>query len=201
MSAAPIEIGVAQLTMAGEHESGDRWIVKTSPDRALVGVIDGLGHGARAAEVAETAVGVIDAYWQERVDDLMLRCHEQLSGSRGAVLTLMEIDCAQGRLTWVGAGNVATAVLQREPLGWLNRTELLVRSGVAGARLPSAEPSKICVRSGDLIVAATDGVRPSFIDGLEFESPQGLADRLLQEYRTDTDDALVVVIRVGAREQ
>jgi hypothetical protein len=48
-----------------------------------------------------------------------------------------------------------------------------------------------------MVVAATDGIRSSFVDALRREPPQRLADRLLENHRTGHDDALVVVARMA----
>lgn len=195
MSNELIEVGVAQFTLPGEQESGDRCVVRYFDGRAVVGVIDGLGHGPEAAHAAERAVEVVERYGHEPVGLLMQRCHERLLDTRGAVITLLELGA--GRLRWVGAGNVAAVLVRRhEPLGELRCEELLVRSGVAGIVLPSIDAFDAEIGPGDLVVAVTDGIRSSFIGALGRESPQRLADRLLEDYRTGQDDALVVAARV-----
>jgi hypothetical protein len=54
------------------------------------------------------------------------------------------------------------------------------------------------VRRGDTVVVATDGVHPTFIDGVSAAGPaQRLAEQLLAKYGTSRDDALVVVARLA----
>jgi len=50
---APIEWAVAELAQPGQSESGDRHLVLPTPDGGLVAVVDGLGHGAEAANAAK----------------------------------------------------------------------------------------------------------------------------------------------------
>jgi hypothetical protein len=48
------------------------------------------------------------------------------------------------------------------------------------------------------LILATDGVDRKFIDSIRYdEAPQAQAERLLAAYRSPTDDALVLVARLG----
>ena len=76
--------------------------------------------------------------------------------------------------------------------------DLLTYSGVVGARLPKRPASKIQVMPGDILILATDGIDRKFIDSIRYdEAPQTQAERLLATYRSPTDDALVLVARLG----
>jgi serine/threonine protein phosphatase PrpC len=197
MTRVPIDIGIAQLALPGETQSGDRCVVKTSENRTLIGVIDGLGHGSEAADAAAAAAEVLETFAHESVGALMQRCHERLRDTRGAAITLMVFDTAVGELQWVGAGNVAAALLHIESSGRRSCQELLVRGGMAGSLLPSTEASRLAITRSDVVVVATDGLHPGFADGIgRGEPPQQLAERLLAQYRTAHDDALVVVARL-----
>lgn len=201
MTPALIEIGQAQAPRAGERESGDRCVFWQAEQRALVAVIDGVGHGREAAEAAAVAAEVLEQNRNESLGALLKLCHEKLVATRGAAITLTLFDGRDGTLRWVGAGNVAAMLLHTEPSGNTRTRELFVRSGVAGVSLPSTEVSTTSLARGDLVVLATDGLRPAFMDRVDrLARPQPLAERLLAEYGTQSDDALVVVVRlVGAR--
>ncbi|WP_028926125.1 SpoIIE family protein phosphatase [Pseudonocardia acaciae] len=84
----PIEWAVAGQPVAGEDVSGDHWVVVDAGGAALVGVIDGLGHGERAAEAAHRAVAVLSERPGQPLDALMQRCHDALTQSRGAAMSL-----------------------------------------------------------------------------------------------------------------
>lgn len=197
MSLALIDIGAATSTLPGEIECGDRYVVRNGPTRALVGVIDGIGHGAEAARAAQQAAAVLESFSEEPVGPLLRRCHEALRRTRGAAITLIAFNGGDNRIEWVGAGNVTAVLLHPGPFGRLRCRELLVRGGVAGAHLPSIASSAAEMLRGDFVVAATDGMHKHFIDGIKrSEPPQQLAERLLAEYRTRRDDALIVVARV-----
>lgn len=201
MTPGLIDIGIAERARTGESQSGDRHVVAISGARVLLAAIDGVGHGAEAARAASTAARVLEAFTREPIDSLLQRCHERLRDTRGAAITLVVVDTADGSLEWVGAGNVAAALQQIEPFGLPATRELLVRGGSVGSLLPSTRTSRLPMARGDTLVIATDGVAPTFIDDISCtEAPQQLADRLLTRYGIANDDALVVVGRLRGLE-
>ena len=201
MSAAPLTVGIAERARSGEEQSGDRCVIARSGQRVLVGVIDGVGHGAEAARAAAAAAAVLETYANETVDALLQRCHTRLRETRGAAITLVIVDTETHSVEWVGAGNVVAVLQQIEPFGLPTTRELLVRSGAAGDWLPSTQTSRLPMARGDTLVMATDGIYPKFINDLSCnEAPQQLADRLLNRYAMSHDDALVVVARMQGAE-
>ena len=73
---------------------------------------------------------------------------------------------------------------------------LLLRSGVVGSHLPPLSASVHAVNPGDMLILATDGIRPGFAEELlPLVPPQPAADRILSRYARGTDDALVLVAR------
>lgn len=196
-----LEVGIAQAVSPGEVQSGDVCFLQELDDRALLGVIDGLGHGAEAAQAAEAARAALDGPPDQSVGALMMRCHEQLRETRGAAMTLIAFDGHKLQLEWIGVGNVAAVLLHPEISGKLRRTDLFVRGGVAGVQVPSMVVSSARFALGDMVVAATDGVHTSFADNINrMEPAQQLAERLLGRYQTGHDDALVVVARIRRRQ-
>ena len=98
--------GVAAAPFPNERESGDRYVVQPSGDGLLIAAVDGNGHGAEAAAAAKIAAATLEAHAPESPIALLLRCHEELKGTRGAVMTLAFVDLRDRTLTWLGVGNV-----------------------------------------------------------------------------------------------
>jgi hypothetical protein len=69
-----------------------------------------------------------------------------------------------------------------------------LRGGVVGYLLPSLRTATVQLERDDVLVLATDGVRPVFGDW-PGEPPQDVAARILDEQGRGTDDALVLVAR------
>jgi serine/threonine protein phosphatase PrpC len=180
--------------------SGDVHVVAGFADGALVGVIDGLGHGVEAAAAASEAARVLAAHAGEPLDALVARCHEALRGTRGAVMTVATLDARAGRMTWAGVGNVE-AILSRAGGDGARREAIALQGGIVGYRLPTLRASTVPLATGDVLTMATDGIRAGFAELVSPRASAGeLADAILARYARGTDDALVVVARiVGGR--
>jgi hypothetical protein len=125
------------------------------------------------------------------------RCHVQLRATRGAAMTVARFESHERTLDWLGTGNVKAVLLRRSAHGF-TCTDLLTYSGVVGAQVTKYAASQTEVASGDVLILATDGVDRKFIDSIRYdEAPQAQAERLLAAYRSPTDDALVLVARLG----
>lgn len=189
------EYGVAKFVLSGEGESGDQHLVCCSESGILVAAIDGIGHGAEAANAAKAAITVLKNGIGEPIISLVMTCHEKLRATRGVVLSIASVDVGHGLMTWLGVGNVQ-GVLVRADKKWAQET-LLLRGGVVGDHLPQLQAAVLPVGQGDLLVFATDGIRTNFMGTLSaLENPQRAADRILKIFSNGSDDALVLVLRV-----
>jgi phosphoserine phosphatase RsbX len=191
-----LEWGVAAATMEGQSESGDRALVAPFPGGTLVAVIDGVGHGGEAAIAAEAALRVLRERPEQEIGALFRLCHEALKQTRGAVISLAAFHAAAQTMTWIGVGNVEGVLLR--PKGSMGRAveNVLLMSGLVGFHLPNLHPSTTAVMPGDMLIFATDGIRPDF--GRETapnESPRRIAERICARHKKGTDDALVLVAR------
>ena len=189
-------MGVARSSLRGETVCGDLEVIGERAGGVLVGVVDGIGHGDEAHAVAERAVHTVLAARGQSVIAIVRRCHQELLGSRGVVMSLASLSVADDTMTWIAVGNV-TVLLLRADSGAVPRTEgIVTRGGIVGSRLPLLHASVTCVSPGDVLVFATDGIRAGFVAQVNtVQSPQHLADRILAQYGRDNDDSLVLVAR------
>jgi serine/threonine protein phosphatase PrpC len=195
---------VALHTLAGQSVSGDVHLVTPFPGGALVAVVDGLGHGEDAVTAAKLAIATLNEHAQESPLLLLQRCHGQLKGTRGAVMSLASFRAHDDLMTWVGVGDVEGVLLRGDADAKPARESLPLRGGVVGYQLPPLRVTTLPVRRGDLLIFATDGVRSSFTQEpllrnplirLTQDGPQQLAEQVLARYGKATDDALVLVAR------
>jgi serine/threonine protein phosphatase PrpC len=192
-----VEYGLAKHAHMGEGESGDLHMVCCNQNGVLIAVIDGIGHGEGAAEVAKTAATVLRNSADDPVISLVERCHERLKGTRGVVLSMAFVSPEQKMMTWIGVGNVQTVLVRADIRKGNIQESLLLRAGVVGSKLPSLQASVLPVSQGDTVVFVTDGIQGDFSTGLSAkENPQRAADRILSKFRNRNDDALVLVARL-----
>lgn len=192
---ALVEVAVAEAPLPGETESGDRPLVVSHRQGVLVAAVDGLGHGAEAAESARIACAVLEEDPGADLPELFLRAHRRLARKRGVVMSVASFG-RDARLTWLGVGNVEGTLL-RANAGTLARADsILLLGGVVGHGLPNLRPSTRAVEAGDTLILATDGIHGAHMGGLVAPgSPRRMADRIMSEHASGTDDALVVVAR------
>jgi phosphoserine phosphatase RsbX len=194
----PIEWAAKARSRPGENICGDRLIaVDVDGTAALIGVLDGLGHGADAAEAANRGVEMLRAARAEPLDVLVQRCHRALSGTRGAAMTLARIDFRTDTLSWVGVGNVAADLVAKHPAGVEVRFSARLAGGIVGYRIPEAlTPQQVPIRPGDLLVIASDGIVEDHLDDIDFAAPAlVIAEQILRRHGKDNDDALVLAAR------
>jgi negative regulator of sigma-B (phosphoserine phosphatase) len=191
-----IEHGVAALPLEGQRESGDLEVVATLPGAVVAAVIDGLGHGAEAAVAARLAAATLRADPGRGPAELIRRCHAALRGTRGVVMSVAAIDTRAARLSWCGVGNVEGCLVRPRVQA---REAIALRGGVVGYALPELRETMHALADGDVIVLATDGIAPGFCETIAHDRPAAqTAHEILQRYGKTSDDALVLVLRVGA---
>ncbi|MGH7994455.1 MAG: SpoIIE family protein phosphatase, partial [Limisphaerales bacterium] len=186
--------------MPGQTVSGDLHVVESIDHGALLAVIDGVGHGEEAAAAAQKAAGILEKHAGENVIALVKRCHAALAGTRGAVMTLAQVDQVDDMVRWLGVGNVEAWLFRAKADISHPREHILLRNGLVGQQLPALQGNMMSLAPGDLLVFATDGIQPGFETGVNLtESPQRIADRILSQHFKGTDDALVLVVRYTGR--
>ncbi|WP_431958408.1 SpoIIE family protein phosphatase [Nocardia lijiangensis] len=192
-----IEWAVAGRALPGQHISGDRCVVLDAGGGAvLFAVLDGLGHGAAAADAADRAAQVLAENRSEPLDVLMVLCHRAMADTRGAAVSLALFD-VKDSIRWLGVGNVDSRVLTASPAGLTVRAAVLLTGGIVGYRLPqNLQPQTVQVRAGDLLLMTTDGIVTESAEGIDLSrSTAEITADILARHAKDTDDALVLAAR------
>ncbi|MFD4355302.1 SpoIIE family protein phosphatase [Nocardia sp. IBHARD005] len=191
-----MEWSTAGRALPGQDVSGDRALVLDTGAGVLFAVLDGLGHGAPAAEAADRATLILTENCGEPLDVLMVLCHRAMVETRGAAVSLALIEPGE-TLQWLGVGNVDSRLLTLGPAGPELRATMLLTGGIVGYRLPShLQPQTLPIRPGDLLLMATDGIVAVGPESLDLAKPAtAIAGDLLARDAKDTDDALVLAAR------
>lgn len=193
----PLAWAVAGSTMVGEVQSGDAHLVLPLADGCLVAVVDGLGHGPPAATAARAAIASLTRHAGEPVLTLVQLCHQALTGTRGAVMSLARVNTTHRSLTWIGVGNVSGVLWYAGSNGATHST-LVSSPGIVGSELPRLRAEVVALSPGDTLIFATDGIAEDFTETTpSAASPQRFADAILAQHGKGTDDALVLVGRYG----
>ena len=191
-----LEWAVASRPAPGADVSGDASVVLDVGDHTLIAAIDGLGHGPDAAVAAHVAVDTITLHADEPLDELMRRCHDAMTRTRGAAITAATIF-DDGRIDWLAIGNVDAIILRggRTTTGSLEAVYHF--PGVVGGQIPPLHVLTSHVVRGDVLTVITDGIDAHYLTTIEPIGPAEVAaERILGTHARDADDALIIVARV-----
>jgi anti-sigma regulatory factor (Ser/Thr protein kinase) len=182
--------------IGGETECGDGYAAGTAGRRTVLMVADGSGHGPLAAAAARAAVRAFEEGDGPGTppEAVLRRVHRALAGTRGAAVSVAELDPAAGRVRFVGVGNVAGAVVS----GTEKRSMVSI-GGIAGYREPTIRTFDYPLPPGAVVVLHSDGVRPRWgadlLGHVSGRAPLLVAATLLRDAGVRHDDACVLVGR------
>jgi len=190
---APFCVGAVRVACPGEVVCGDDWAVNWGEDCASVMVADGLGHGPQAAQAATEAVRTFESSRGSRVPEMFQRFHGALRTTRGAAISVAEIDLRAAEVRFAGVGNVAGF------LAWPGGSRsMMTNNGTVGAQFRPPQVLPYAWTSGTALVLHTDGLKSqASVDaypGLLARHPSLVAAVLFRDFLRGRDDVTVVVV-------
>jgi hypothetical protein len=184
-----LELLVVQSPL--EARSGDAYRVDEDGDAITILVVDALGHGGAAADVAAVALAIMAETRRLSLDRIFDLLDRKLTGTRGAAAAIARVSLAEGNVTWAGIGDVQGTIATGPA-----RLTLVGRPGILGYHSPPATPRVVPFGAGDVLCLATDGVLPDF--AVDVSTQVGLdviAGRLEGRMKPD-DDSLALLARL-----
>jgi anti-sigma regulatory factor (Ser/Thr protein kinase) len=185
-------VGAVSVPVAGESVCGDSWAVHQVGDRALIMVVDGLGHGVLAAQASDEAVATFRRHTDDAPLALVEALDRALQRTRGAAVAIGEALPGAGVLNYAGLGNISARLITPD-----GSSQLVSDDGIAGARTKRAHLRPSEYPAGALLVLHSDGVsarwKPDDYVGLWGHHPVLVAAVLYRDHRRSGDDATVLV--------
>jgi len=180
------------LTGADE-ECGDTGLCAFGRNECLGIVIDVLGHGPEAHEVAVLA----DAYLEEYADlpllDLMEGLHAKLQGTRGCGASMCRLELETGLMQFCGVGNITCRIFSEES------QRIIPQDGIIGYMMPTPKVKEVQLRIGDVVMLYSDGVKEHFEiydhPGLLTGSARDVVCRVMNSFSKKDDDSSCLVLR------
>jgi len=186
--------GVATRSYRLLPENGDAFIVKQWERHALVGVIDGLGHGQFAQRAAQTARQYIEHHYDQPLESLFRGAGRACRATRGVVMALGHLDLDRHKLTLASVGDIEVRLI-----GNPERFNFIVKRGIVGLNTPNPVSSEHSWTSDSLLIMHSDGLRTKWtwdeFSDVAGAAPQVIAKRLLEGLGRVDDDATVLVVR------
>lgn len=187
-----LDYGVLSIPSRQGELNGDSLVIQETDRQVLLAVIDGLGHGQEAHRASYTAAEYIRIHSHLDLPSLLGGCHAELRHTRGAVIGLVRVDLARGRLLYAGIGNITVRIVGRQ------NARPLSAAGIVGHKIKAARQEELPFRPGDLLFIHSDGISSRFDPGewsTAGRSPRQLAERIVQDYGSHYDDQTIVVAR------
>ncbi len=170
--------------------NGDRAFYRADEDgRILLGLIDGLGHGPGADEVARAAIAQLEAVsLVEPMLDIMVGLHQSLRGTRGAAGTVCVI-CGY-EMQACAVGNVELRCSEAH-------VPLIASPGILGVRVSTFRICHAKLKPTSRLVMFSDGVSgaPALTDVRQL-APERACQAILRSHRSQHDDATVLIADV-----
>ena len=192
-----LDIRVAWRTRpcAGEVVSGDIGVVIEGPGVIFAALLDALGHGWNAHNIAERASEELRAQRPSNPIEALYDLHTALRGHGGVCAAVATIDLVDGGLNFAGVGNVSGRQFGR------NVTSLIPRSGVVGIRFGTPTRSSTRLEAGDRVLLYTDGISERAMTRIE-RLPYGataaqIAEWVVENHSKPDDDASCLAVCCG----
>ena len=170
----------------GESRSGDAGLVHVVEAVTWVLLVDALGHGNEAADIADMAVEEAAGFDADHsVEQALSRLHTRLDGTRGAAVALLRFD--GGGLSLGGVGNVEVRTLRGPAAPYVPMR------GILGRRMPEPRALQVELTHPGRLLLYTDGIaRRVPLTSLAVLDGETLCRTLIEEHALDRDDATVI---------
>jgi anti-sigma regulatory factor (Ser/Thr protein kinase) len=190
----PLAFGVATRPRQPGEDNGDAFVVKQWAESALVGVIDGLGHGPFAHCAAQAARQYVESHFDLPLDQIFRGVGRACRATRGVVMVLARFDWGRGQMAFASVGNIEARVFPSSEL-----FSFAIRRGVIGLNAPNPVVTEHPWPLGNVLILHSDGLRThwswnDFPDVAE-QPAQSLAQEFLRLLAKKEDDATVIVVR------
>ena len=178
----------------GYRKGGDAVIMAAHGSKLLAGIVDVLGHGPEAHDVAMKAQLFLEN-GAEPGDPLerLRGLHDALRGTRGAAVGLAVLDAVHGVVRYAGVGN--TAIRRFGTVA----DRLVSVDGIVGVAMRTPREQRMRLNPRDIIVMYTDGVRDHFelsdYPELLLGDAEKIARSVIRRFGKGHDDAACVAVR------
>ena len=192
--ACPLVFGVGSRPCPLMPVNGDTFVIKQWGESALIGVIDGLGHGQLAYHAAQAARQYVERHYDQPLAEIFLGTTRTCRATRGVVMALARFDWRRATLTFASVGNVEARVFgSSEPMNFV------FPRGILGLNARSPVVTQHRWELSNVMVLYSDGLsahwRWSDFPHFAEASATVAAQELLRAFARDADDATVVVVK------
>ena len=202
LAPCPLSFGAATRCHPVAKDNGDAFVIEKASQCAIVGIIDGLGHGQFAHRAAQAALHYVESHFEEPLAAIFRGTGRACRGTRGVVMALARFDWdldpassqIASRVSVASVGNIETRVFgSHQPM------HFEIRRGIIGVNEREPLVTEHQWEPHFVMVMHSDGLsshwRWSDFPDIPDAPASVIAQRLLNRLGKDNDDATVVVVK------
>jgi len=182
------------VPMPGETRCGDAWECQEQSGRRMIIVADGLGHGPGAADAAQEALEAFRESRHRGPKEIIEAAHGRLQKTRGAAVSVAEIDFERQLVRYAGVGNIAAAIIANG-----KSRSMISHNGIVGHVSHTVTEFSFPWAKDAFLIMHSDGLTTKWnldsYQGLQFKPASLIAAVLYRDFKRGRDDATVVVSR------
>jgi anti-sigma regulatory factor (Ser/Thr protein kinase) len=190
--------GVISRPAPREVRCGDGWRVAERDAEFTLMMVDGLGHGAEAAEAADVAMDVFDSDPFAPLPTMLQNAGIRMQRTRGGAMAAARVNATSRNLRFVGVGNIAGHLRSREAEGGRG---LVSHNGIVGGAVRKIQEFEYDCPVDGLLVMHSDGLQTRWnlepYAGLLSRHPAVIASVLYRDFTRGRDDVTVAVVRLS----
>jgi hypothetical protein len=179
-----------------DWKSAESSVVKSTPSGFLIAVVDATQDGHDGTRAAQLAAEVFEGYTHQSLIDLFNRADRACKDTVGCSVSAAIFNTSYHTVSWFGVGTIQGFLHHRSPTADPRYQWLKQQQGFVGDNQFTIREMTYSVHMGDVLILATDGIKPEFAGALPIEGkPRVVADTLLAEFARPEDDSLMLVTR------
>lgn len=175
------------------EECGDTGTVMIRGRECFLALVDALGHGSRAREIAVLAEEYFLGHGDDGPAEIIRGLHKHLEMTRGAVAAACRLHLDTGLLRYCGIGNISLRIFGSRP------RKLNFREGILGYMIPPAIEKQEKLEPGEILILASDGIRehyePAEYPDILMGNARQIAESFMKKLRKEIDDASCIALR------
>ncbi|WP_370458040.1 SpoIIE family protein phosphatase [Thalassobacillus sp. CUG 92003] len=153
-SAPQINVSVYQKPKKGNYFCGDSYFYKETDTTFTCALADGLGSGQLAMESSQAVMDTIEQNPKLDLEPLIKKCNDALSGKRGVVLGLLQVDLVNRTYSYSSIGNIGIIMVSDQG----KKKRIIPLAGYLAGRPRKFRVIRGEIESGMMFLLFSDGV-------------------------------------------
>ena len=189
-----LAVGAISIPLRGESVCGDGWAIRRNESGAWFMVVDGLGHGAFAADAAREAERVFAESGSESPAIILGDIHDALKKTRGAAAAIAYVNHEKKTVCFAGLGNISATLATAQ-----TSRGIASHNGTLGHQMHRLQEFNLPWNQDSVLVMHSDGLSSrwdlSESRGIWSRHPSLIASVLYRDFAKERDDVTVLVAR------